>query len=199
MTTAAVVAYYSQEGKAKISYAGHPPVLYRRQADKVWSYAKSPDRRDSGNGYPINIPLAIESDTLYRQLTIPLATGDQLFVYTDGIIDAPSPEGESFGLARLKDVLDSNIKTPPSELKSAVLRALQQHTQKGLTHDDITMIALEIGPKAHASGKEIPMIPEKQINAFNEFYHSARNNNILDPKTTLLIHMATAMAVACYP
>jgi sigma-B regulation protein RsbU (phosphoserine phosphatase) len=199
MTTAAVVAYYSQESTVKISYAGHPPVLYRREADRAWSFARPPDRKDSNNGLPINIPLAIESDTLYGQLTIPMTTGDQLFVYTDGIIDAASPEGECFGLARLKNVLDSNIKTPPSELKSAVLRALHQHTKKELNHDDITMIALEIGPKAHTSRKEEPMISEKQMNAFNEFYNSARNNDILDAKTTLLIHMATAMAVACYP
>jgi hypothetical protein len=147
----------------------------------------------------MNIPLAIESDTLYGQLTIPMTTGDQLFVYTDGIIDAPSPEGECFGLARLKDVLDANTKTPRSELNSAVLRTLHQHTKKELTHDDITMITLEIGPKANASRKEEPMAPEKWIKAFNEFYNTARNNKILDPKTTLLIHMATAIAVACYP
>lgn len=145
MTTAAVVAYYCQESIAKISYAGHPPVLYRREADRAWSFARPTDRKDSSNGLPINIPLAIESDTLYGQLTIPMTTGDQLFVYTDGIIDAASPEGECFGLARLKDVLDSNIKTPPFELKSSVLKALYQHTKKELTHDDITIIAIEIG------------------------------------------------------
>lgn len=33
---------------------------------------------------------------------------------------------------------------PLSELKSAVLRALHQHTRKGLAHDDVTLIALEI-------------------------------------------------------
>jgi sigma-B regulation protein RsbU (phosphoserine phosphatase) len=199
MTTAAVVAYYSQESTARISYAGHPPVLYRREADKTWSFAKPPNRKGLSDGVPMNIPLSIESDTLYGQLTIPMTTGDQLFVYTDGIIDAPSPEGECFGLARLKDVLDANTKTPLSELKSAVLRTLHQHTKKELTHDDITMIALEIGPKANASRKEEPMAPEKWIKAFNEFYNTARNNEILDPKTTLLIHMATAIAVACYP
>jgi len=43
------------------------------------------------------------------------------------------------------------------------------------------------------------MLPEGQTKAFNDFYKSARNNEILDPKTTLLVHMATAMAVACYP
>ena len=44
----------------------------------------------------------------------------------------------------IKDVLDANTKTSHSELKSAVLRALHQYTGKGLTHDDVTMIVLEI-------------------------------------------------------
>ena len=144
MTTAAVVAYYSQESEAKISYAGHPPILYRRAGDKAWSFAKPPSRKGLSDGPLMNIPLAIDSDTLYGQLTIPMASGDLLFVYTDGIIDAPSPGGESFGLSRLKDVLDGNMRTPPSELKSAVLKTLHQYTEKELNHDDVTLIVLKI-------------------------------------------------------
>jgi sigma-B regulation protein RsbU (phosphoserine phosphatase) len=144
MTTAAVVAYYSQESEARVSYAGHPPVLYRRASDKAWSYARPPGRKGKTDGRPSNIPLAIDLDTLYGQLTIPMAAGDRLFVYTDGIIDAPSPEGESFGLKRLKDVLDENAGGPLSELKSAVLKTLHQYTEKELIHDDVTLIALEI-------------------------------------------------------
>jgi sigma-B regulation protein RsbU (phosphoserine phosphatase) len=144
MTTAAVVTYYSQESQAKVSYAGHPPVLYRRVTDKEWIYARPRSRKGKTDGRPLNIPLAVASDTLYGQLTIPMAAGDRLFVYTDGIIDAPNPEGESFGLMRLKDVLDANPKAPLSELKSAVLRALHKYTKNELTHDDVTMIVLEI-------------------------------------------------------
>jgi sigma-B regulation protein RsbU (phosphoserine phosphatase) len=144
MTTAAVVAYYSEERQAIISYAGHPPVLYSRANDKVWSYAKLPDRKGQSEGFLRNIPLAIDLDTLYGQLTIPIVTGDRLFVYTDGIIDAPNPEGESFGLSRLKEVLDTNTNAPLSELKSAVLKTLHQYTKNKLNHDDITLIALEI-------------------------------------------------------
>jgi len=144
MTTAAVVAYYSQESVAKVSYAGHPPILYKRAGDKAWSFAKPPGRKGLSDGPLMNIPLAIDSDTLYGQLTIPMASGDLLFVYTDGIIDAPSPGGESFGLSRLKDVLDGNMKTPFSELKSAVLKTLHQYTEKELNHDDITLIVLKI-------------------------------------------------------
>ena len=144
MTTAAVVAYYSQESKARISYAGHPPVLYRRANDKAWSYARPPGRKGQSDGFPLNIPLAIDLDTLYGQLTISMAPKDRLFVYTDGIIDAPSPDGESFGLARLKDALDANSGAPLSELKSAVLKTLHEYTEKELAHDDVTLIAMEI-------------------------------------------------------
>ena len=144
MTTAAVVAYYSRENAARISYAGHPPVLYRRANDKAWSFAKPPGRKGLSNGPPMNIPLAVESDTLYAHLKIPMTIVDQLFIYTDGIIDAPSPDGECFGSVRLKNVLDANTKTPLYELKLAVLGKLYQHAKKELNHDDITMIALEI-------------------------------------------------------
>ena len=135
MTTAAVVAYYRQENMARISYAGHPPVLYRRVADKTWSYARPPDRKGQSAGFPINIPLAIDLDTHYRQLSISMAPGDQLFVYSDGIIDAPSPEGQSFGLERLKDALDAKAGSHLSEIKSAVIEALDQYVQKNLTHE----------------------------------------------------------------
>ena len=144
MTTAAVVAYYREENKARISYAGHPPVLYRRAKDKDWSYARPPGRKGQTDGLPLNIPLAVDLNTLYGQLTISMVPGDRLFVYTDGIIDAPNPEGESFGLDRLKDVLDANVGAPLSELKKAVLETLHQYTKQERTYDDITLIAMEI-------------------------------------------------------
>ena len=144
MTTAAVVAYYRQGSETKVSYAGHPPVLYQRTNEKVWSYARPPGRKNQSDGFPLNIPLAIDLDTLYSQITVSMTPGDRLFAYTDGVIDAPSPEGESFGLARLKDALDANPGAPLSELKSTVIKTLHEFTETELTHDDITMIAMEI-------------------------------------------------------
>ena len=43
------------------------------------------------------------------------------------------------------------------------------------------------------------MLPRAQEAAFGRMYKSARGNTILDPKTTLLLHYASAMALACYP
>jgi len=144
MTTAAVVAYYRQENEARVSYAGHPPVLYLRAKEGNWSYARPPDRKGQSDGFPINIPLAVDLDTQYSQITISMNPGDRLFVYTDGIIDAPDPKGESFGLARLKDALDANTGVPLSELKSAVLKTLHEFTENEQSHDDVTLVAMEI-------------------------------------------------------
>jgi hypothetical protein len=43
------------------------------------------------------------------------------------------------------------------------------------------------------------MLPREQKAAFAKMYRSARENTILDPKTTLLLHYASAMALSCYP
>ena len=88
--------------------------------------------------------IAIDLETQSGQITIPMVFGDRLFIYTDGIIDTPNPEAENFGLVRLKDVLDANTEASISKLKSAVLKTLNQYAQKELTHDDVTLIALEI-------------------------------------------------------
>jgi sigma-B regulation protein RsbU (phosphoserine phosphatase) len=143
MTTAAVVAYYAQEQKACVSYAGHPPALFKRRQDEQWSFAvPRPESRASGD--PTDLPLAVVSGARYEQLAISVATGDRLFVYTDGVTEARSPDGTLFGAQRLKRALDSNENLSPSRLKKAVLEALRRHTGDGLTHDDVTLIAIEI-------------------------------------------------------
>ena len=43
------------------------------------------------------------------------------------------------------------------------------------------------------------MLPKDQSKAFKDFYGSARQNKILEPRTTLVVHLATAMAISCYP
>ena len=43
------------------------------------------------------------------------------------------------------------------------------------------------------------MLPENQRKSFDEYYDSARHNTILEPKTTLLLHLSAAMALGCSP
>lgn len=43
------------------------------------------------------------------------------------------------------------------------------------------------------------MLPERQRQKYVEFYDAARHNGILEPKTTLLLHLGVAMALGCSP
>jgi hypothetical protein len=41
------------------------------------------------------------------------------------------------------------------------------------------------------------MLPRKQDKAFSDFYDASSNNDILGPKVTLMILVASSMAVGC--
>ena len=144
LTTAAVVAYSSPKGAFLVSSAGHPPLLLKSAKQRNWSALASADSDKKTDGPVTDLPLAIEPDAVYNQQVVPAATGDRIFLYTDGVIEAPNAEGELFGDKRLKNVLDGNADAPLSELKAAVLAALKRHTGNGLTHDDVTTIVMEV-------------------------------------------------------
>jgi alkylhydroperoxidase/carboxymuconolactone decarboxylase family protein YurZ len=43
------------------------------------------------------------------------------------------------------------------------------------------------------------MLPKTQQDTFGAFYDAARHNTILEPRTTLLLHLGAAMALGCLP
>ena len=43
------------------------------------------------------------------------------------------------------------------------------------------------------------MKQSKQSEAWKAFYDSARHNDVLDERTTIMLHLASAMAMGCYP
>jgi serine phosphatase RsbU (regulator of sigma subunit) len=69
-----------------------------------------------------------------------LETGDCLFTFTDGLVEARSPAGEAFGAKRLRDALRAHT-TVPAELVRGVLDALQAFIGGAEPHDDVTLLA----------------------------------------------------------
>ena len=39
----------------------------------------------------------------------------------------------------------------------------------------------------------------RQSEAWEAFYDSARHNDVLDERTTIMLHLASAMSMGCYP
>lgn len=139
MTTAALFAYYKWESQLFFSYAGHPPQMLRRGDQGTWQPVRLAVEQDSAN-----LPLGVLEGTRYSQEQIAAATGDRLFMYTDGVIEAPNPKGEKFGQSRLLSALEQAGNSGLFELKETVLAALRDHTGGLLSHDDVTLMAIEI-------------------------------------------------------
>lgn len=76
--------------------------------------------------------------------TAQLEPGDQVLLYTDGVIEARSPEGELFGVPRLVDLVSRQLAggLPAPETMRRVVRALLAHQQGRLT-DDATLLLVE--------------------------------------------------------
>jgi len=143
LSTAAVIEIYPREGRLFFSYAGHPPALLRHAGNGGWSpiQAEEPARSP---GAIANLPLGVSDDTRYPQSDMPLARGDRVFLYTDGLIEAPGRNRSPFGAERLHAVLDGVGSVPPADVKRAVLDEVHAHTGGRLDHDDVTLIAIEV-------------------------------------------------------
>lgn len=44
-----------------------------------------------------------------------------------------------------------------------------------------------------------PMGHTPQSESWQRFYETARHNDVLDPRTTVMLHLASAMALGCHP
>lgn len=73
-----------------------------------------------------------------------LEPGDLLLLYTDGVTEARSPEGDFFGLDRLVDLVVRNLAAglPAPETMRRVIRALLEH-QSGDLSDDATIVLVQ--------------------------------------------------------
>lgn len=139
MTTMAVASFHRVDGTLCFSYAGHHELLLARAGSSEWSALQTED-----DGRLAGIPLGVDPNAHFAQACVALFAGDRLFLYTDGVIEAPSPDDGEFGWQRLLDVLTGASERELGQVRTRVLEALLAHTGHSITHDDVTFIAVEI-------------------------------------------------------
>lgn len=73
-----------------------------------------------------------------------LERGDRVLVFTDGLVEARSPDGELFGLDRLIALVTAKAQGPgpASETMRSINQAILAH-QDGVVHDDATQVQVE--------------------------------------------------------
>ena len=86
--------------------------------------------------------LGFQPDFPYRDAEVPLAPGDTLFIYSDGITEAMNRNREQFDTERLAEMLPRHVNTPPEILIERVLAAVRRHTGAVSPGDDMTMLVV---------------------------------------------------------
>ncbi len=83
-------------------------------------------------------------DQDYEESEIDLGPGDLLVLYTDGVTEATSPEGEEFGEERLVSTIRAHAGDPPRALITALIAAVRVFAA-GKLPDDLTVVAVSGG------------------------------------------------------
>jgi hypothetical protein len=119
-------------GRLEWSCAGHPrPLLLRGR--KVVAELSCDATLPFGLGDDTPVPAICE-----------LEPDDAVLLYTDGVVEARTPDGELFGLDRLADLLEREAASgqPAEELLRRLMRAVLEHQAGGL-RDDATLLLVQ--------------------------------------------------------
>jgi serine phosphatase RsbU (regulator of sigma subunit) len=108
--------------------AGHPGELLLREG-KVIKTLATPTAMPLGLGDLADPTPGVDEETLQR--------GDQLLLYTDGVVEARSADGEFFGLDRLSDFLTRTLASQVSapETLRRLINAILTHQEEQLQDD----------------------------------------------------------------
>lgn len=66
-----------------------------------------------------------------------------LLLFTDGIVEAENPDGEEYGLDRLRDLCVARRSRSPEEVAGALEAALDEFTRGHPQGDDRTYVILQ--------------------------------------------------------
>ena len=89
------------------------------------------------------IVLGCLPDFEYEEKTCWLPAGGALVLFTDGVTDAATTSGESFGEARLQQVLECDGARESAELCCAILDKVRAFSHQGDYQDDLTLVVLK--------------------------------------------------------
>jgi sigma-B regulation protein RsbU (phosphoserine phosphatase) len=73
-----------------------------------------------------------------------LQPDDRLVLYTDGLTDVLAPDGRTFGLKRLKSLLQTHARLPASDLCQTTFTDLAAFRGDARQYDDMTMLVVEV-------------------------------------------------------
>ena len=86
--------------------------------------------------------IAAMEDLEYEEYELQLEPGSALFLYTDGVPEATSPEKELFGTDRMIDALNTDPEAEPEQMLRNVRIKIDEFVRDAEQFDDLTMMSI---------------------------------------------------------
>ncbi|MGC2697886.1 MAG: SpoIIE family protein phosphatase [Candidatus Angelobacter sp.] len=140
-------AYDQISGRLNFINAGHNPpfVLHANPSTGEVSPMPANGVMKLESGGPM---LGLFQDCPVQESSLQMRSGDFLFAYTDGAIDAVNPEGEEFGEERLLTLVKSKAHLPAVKARDEIFRGIEEWCGDAPQPDDITMVLLKVNDPA---------------------------------------------------
>lgn len=116
-------------GSVEFANAGHTPPLVIRK-DSVEELSST------------DLVLGIIANAVFRNQTVVLGEGDTMILFTDGITEAESEEGEELGSAAASSIVSSMHNTHADAIVKHLEAAVLRHTGSRPLGDDVTIVAV---------------------------------------------------------
>jgi serine phosphatase RsbU (regulator of sigma subunit)/transcriptional regulator with GAF, ATPase, and Fis domain len=120
------------DGRLTYANAGHNPPLVVRQGEGMIEKLM-----------PTGMALGIMALPSITEVELDIKPGDLLILYTDGITEAFSPEGQMFGDDRFQDLVNQSRSNDPTQLTELIITHLSDFINPLPFSDDLTMIAVK--------------------------------------------------------
>ena len=128
--TALYVVYDAERRRLKIARAGHPhPMIYRSAEKKALEYK-------CGGVFPMGVDP-------YDQVPVTeaeLQPGDRILMYTDGITERFSKDGNTYGEERLLRQLERDVDLQPQEMLTAIMKNVEDFAAGRPADDDQALL-----------------------------------------------------------
>lgn len=92
-------------------------------------------------GFMLGLELDIKP--FVNEKKVHLEPGDGIVLYTDGITEAENPDGNLYGLQRLRDIAQKMWSQPARNVQQAIVEDVKKHLAGTASDDDITLLVLK--------------------------------------------------------
>ncbi|HTM50483.1 MAG TPA: SpoIIE family protein phosphatase [Bryobacteraceae bacterium] len=119
-----------RNGRLRYINAGHCAPLVIPRDGRIWQLETT------------GVPLGLVPGAKFTAVETVLLSGDRLVIYSDGVSEARGPNGDFYGLDRLREVIGRNVSAPGDKLHDAILEDVREFTRNTPQADDITLVVL---------------------------------------------------------